>query len=232
MAHKGPPPPYQYQGPPAGQASNTTIYVNQQPQTRVIHKSSPGLFGSIMKEVNSVGREVEKGLNWAGNQIDHAVKQCETGNILQTFQTNNVVQLVSRASGRSLQIVMSPTQQLVIDGCGAEGPQAFNTLWTVVNESNNQVRLHNNNNYIAIVNGLTQLVHMPPGTMHGAETKIQLHQTNQFVTLASCKTVTQHVGVLENGQLKSALATHRNDTHAMFGVRLISTPYAGAPAKR
>ncbi|CAG2256014.1 unnamed protein product [Mytilus edulis] len=170
----------------------------------------PGILGSIMKEVKHAGREVEKGLNWAGNQIDHTVKQCETGKILstpydgapgkqhtnkpnyviilcltfleillpynfgttqyfhtfvilfyrQTFQTNNVVQLVSRASGRSLQIVMSPTQQLVIDGCGAEGPQAFNTLWTVVNESNNQVRLHNNNNYIAIVNGLTQLVHM------------------------------------------------------------------------
>lgn len=27
MAHKGPPPPYQYQGPPAGQASNVGIHV-------------------------------------------------------------------------------------------------------------------------------------------------------------------------------------------------------------
>ncbi|XP_052060154.1 uncharacterized protein LOC127700639 [Mytilus californianus] len=194
--------------------------------------SKPGIFGSIMKEVKSAGKEVEKGLNWAGNQIEHAVKQCETGNILQTFQTNNVVQLVSRASGHSLQIVMSTSKQSVIDGCGAEGPQASNTLWTVINEGKNQVRLHNNNNYIAIVNGITQLVHMPPGTMHGEETKIQLHQTDQFVTMESCKTVAQYVGVLEDGQLKSALATHRNDTHAMFGVRLISTPYDGAPGKQ
>jgi hypothetical protein len=37
----------------------------------------------------------------------------------------------------------------------------------------------------------------------------------------SCKNIAQHVGVLDNGQLKSALATHRNDKHAMFGVRLI-----------
>lgn len=57
--------------------------------------------------------------------------------------------------------------------------------------------------------------------MHGEETKIQLHQSDQFVTMESCKTVAQYVGVLDDGQLKSALATHRNDTHAMFGVRLI-----------
>jgi hypothetical protein len=57
--------------------------------------------------------------------------------------------------------------------------------------------------------------------MHGAETKLQLHQSSQFVTLQSCKNIAQHVGVLDNGQLKSALATHRNDKHAMFGVRLI-----------
>lgn len=57
--------------------------------------------------------------------------------------------------------------------------------------------------------------------MHGAETKLQLHQISQFVTLQSCKNIAQHVGVLDNGQLKSALATHRNDNHAMFGVRLI-----------
>ncbi|XP_076110174.1 uncharacterized protein LOC143078979 [Mytilus galloprovincialis] len=195
--------------------------------------SKPGILGSIMKEVKHAGREVEKGLNWTGNQIDHTVKMCETGNILETFQTNNVVQLVSRASGHSLQIVeSSETKQPVLDGCGKEGPQASNTLWTVVNEGKNQVRLHNNNNYIAIVNGITQLVNMPPGTMHGEETKIQLHQTDQFVTMESCKTVAQYVGVLDDGQLKSALATHRNDTHAMFGVRLISTPYDGAPGKQ
>lgn len=47
----------------------------------------------------------------------------------QVFQTKNVVQLVSRASGRSLQIVMSPTQQLVIDGSGLEGPQAYNSKY-------------------------------------------------------------------------------------------------------
>ena len=236
MAQKGHGAPPPYKGPPPQYIypSNTTVIVTQ-PPPRVVHTSSPGFLGSVLKEVNLVGREVEKGLNWAGNQIDQSIKQCETGAILQIFQTNNVVQLVSRASGRSLQIIMSPTQQLVIDGAGLEGPQAFNTLWTVVNEGNNQVRLHNNNNYIAVVNGITQIVHMPPGTMHGAETKLQLHQSSQFVTLQSCKNIAQHVGVLDNGQLKSALATHRNDKHAMFGVRLISTPYVGAtggPVKR
>jgi hypothetical protein len=33
-------------------------------------------------------------------------------------------------------------------------------LWTVVNEGKNQVRLHNNYNYLTIVNGHTTLIHM------------------------------------------------------------------------
>ena len=36
----------------------------------------------MLKEVNLVGRGVEKGLNWAGNQIDQSIKQCEIGAVL------------------------------------------------------------------------------------------------------------------------------------------------------
>ena len=32
--------------------------------------------------------------------------------------------------------------------------------WTVVNEGNNQVRLHNNNNFLTIMNGNTMVISM------------------------------------------------------------------------
>ena len=42
------------------------------------------------------------------------------------FHTGNVIQLVSRVSNHALQIVMSPTKQLVVDGAGGQGPQFTN----------------------------------------------------------------------------------------------------------
>ena len=42
--------------------------------------------------------------------------------------TGNSVQLISKVSGRSLQIVQTQTGQLTVDGVGGEGPQAANGL--------------------------------------------------------------------------------------------------------
>lgn len=33
-------------------------------------------------------------------------------------------------------------------------------VWTVINEGHNQVRLHNHNNFLAIVNGQTIVIHV------------------------------------------------------------------------
>ena len=41
------------------------------------------------------------------------------------FRNGNVVQLVSRKSGRCVEIVMSPQGQLVVDALGTEGPQVY-----------------------------------------------------------------------------------------------------------
>ena len=42
------------------------------------------------------------------------------------FRTGNQLQLVSRSSGRTLQIVTAHNGQIVPDGNGMEGPQAVN----------------------------------------------------------------------------------------------------------
>lgn len=221
MAQKGypgavnnPPPPAVYTYP------NSTVVVQQQ-QPTVVHKSSRGLFGQIGHEINMLGRTVGRELDWTADQINRSLSTTATSQVLTLFQSGNVIQLVSRASGRTLQIVQGPTG-LVVDGVGPDN--AFNAQWTVVNEGANQVRLHNNNNFLAIINGATVVMHMPPGSVHTNDTKFQMTQLGQFIVFSSMREPGKHIGILPNGQLKAALATGRED-HAQFGVRLIHSPH-------
>ncbi|XP_069110550.1 uncharacterized protein [Argopecten irradians] len=219
------PPPYQAQ-PQAAYPAQPTVVIQQQ---RVVAAPPPrnthGILGFMSKELDAMGRMADREINFVANKAVGHIDQNAASPILNYFTTNNTIQLVSKASGRTLQIVAAPTGHLVVDGAGIEGPQAHNAIWTVVNEGRNQVRLHNNYNYLAIINGNTVVVNMPPGTQHGVETLLQLSLTGQqFVTLGSKKTSGQHVGVLPTGQLKAALATGTGN-HAQFGVRLISSPY-------
>nr|XP_022324917.1 uncharacterized protein LOC111125426 [Crassostrea virginica] len=155
------------------------------------------------------------------------------GPVMENFVTGNQVQLVSKSSGRCLQIVQSQTGQLVVDGTGNFGPQFFNAVWTVINEGSNQVRLHNNFNYLAIVNGQTMVIHVPQGAHFGIETKLQLILKGQnFVCLESVKERGKCVGVLPDGSLKPALACSASDDHAKFGVHLTSTPYSHYPKQK
>ncbi|KAH3701845.1 uncharacterized protein LOC127860719 [Dreissena polymorpha] len=199
---------------------HTTVVMQQQPY--VVTRSSPGLFGSLGRELNNLGRTISREIDWTADQINKSLATTATGNILNLFQSGNFVQLVSRISGRSLEIVQGPAG-LVVDGLGPDN--APHATWTIVNEGGNQVRLHNNNNFLAIINGSTIVIHMPPGVMHGVETKFQVTQHGQFIILESLKERGRHVGVLPGGALKPALATGKED-HAMFGVRLMYSPYS------
>ncbi|XP_071095721.1 uncharacterized protein [Haliotis cracherodii] len=231
-AYQAPPPGYQapppgYQAPPPYQppgATHHTVVVQQVPQKTVVQKPARGLFGSFMKEVDLLAKQAGREIDYCAGKVNQAVDQTANNPVLNYFQTGNVVQLISRVSGRSLQIVATPAGQLVVDGCGPTDHQQH-TLWTVVNEGSNQVRLHNNNNYLTIVNNNTTLVTMPPGSVHGVETKLQLGVAQtQFVIMQSVKDPLCHVGVLPTGLMKPARATGRENS-AQFGVRLVYTPY-------
>ncbi|XP_041373685.1 uncharacterized protein LOC121386749 [Gigantopelta aegis] len=233
-----PPPPYQeqasgpvYAGPPPSYpsqmqhqvvAGGTTIIVQQGPTRPAAPppKQKKGLFGSLMKEVDKVASTVT-------NEINDLVGQNTTGAILNQFQTGNVVQLVSRTSGRSLQVVAAVNGQLVVDGAGpTQGQPPFNAVWTVVAEGKNQIRLHNNNNFLTIINGQTALINMPPGTVQGIETKLQLHlMSGQYVIIESMKEQGRYVGVMPDGSLKPASSTGR-EINSHFAVKLVYSPYA------
>ncbi|CAG5122906.1 unnamed protein product [Candidula unifasciata] len=188
-------------------------------------KEKKGFFSSFMKEAEKVGKQIGVELDKAGKSINETVDKNYTSALLDLFKTGNVVQLISRVTGKTVQIVVNPVGQLVIDANGPLDPNAFNTLWTVTNEGNNQVRLHNFNNYITIADGLIVVKTYPPDTPHGLETKFQLIQIQQqFIIFESLKEKTRHLAFLPAGQLKPALAAGKEpDSH--FGVKLVSTAY-------
>lgn len=108
------------------------------------------------------------------------------------FVTGAQIQLISKASGHSLHIVQDPSGELIVEGKGDIGPQAWNgkknfikifhnhdtahlfqlwifflllfsAIWTVFNDGNNQVHLYNYNNFLGIVDGETKVIHVVSG---------------------------------------------------------------------
>jgi len=188
-----------------------------------------GLFSSLKKELNVAANTISKEANYLATSASNAYNEHRSSPELDLFRSGNVVQLVSRSSGRTLQIVQASTGQLVVDGLGPEGGEAYHAHWTVVDEGKNIVKLHNNNNFLAVVNGSTQILNFGQNPVAaGVECKFRLSQNGQFVLFESVKEGGCRIGVLPSGELKSALATgNENDAH--FGIRLIYRP-APAPA--
>lgn len=183
-----------------------------------------GLLGSLKKGLTDAGHTLSREADRATQSIQHAVDGNRSSPILDLFRSGNVVQLISRSSGRCLEIVQGPDGRLVVDGRGPEMPNAMHTHWTVLNEANNIIRLYSGKNYLAIANGTTQIISVSSPALAGVETTFRLGQTDQFILLEARRESGLHVGILPTGELKSAVATGR-EIHAHFGVRLIHTPY-------
>ncbi|XP_059141671.1 uncharacterized protein LOC131929394 isoform X2 [Physella acuta] len=233
----GPPPPYSDSSqnpmqpdpatPQASAASSNTHVTHDKVNTKQEQpkEKKGGFFSNLKKEAEKVGKQLGHELDKAGKTINDAVDRNYQSALLDLFKNGNVVQLVSRVTGRTLQIVISSTGQMVLDANGPLDPNAFNTLWTVTNEGSNQVRLHNYQNYITVIDGETVIRTYPPGTATGPETKFQLSQIHQqFVMLESLKEKNRHVGFMPSGELKPALATIKEPS-SQLGVKLVSTPY-------
>ncbi|XP_065932148.1 uncharacterized protein [Magallana gigas] len=167
------------------------------------------------------------------HQIGHAVEDAagdvtaknklKSGSLFSTFETGNQIMLVSRTSGRALRILRTKADKLKVDGRGTVTRQEWNAVWTVFNEGHNQVRLHNHNNFLAIVNGEATVITVPEGSEHNIlETKLQLVlDPESFVALESIQEPEKCVGVEDNGSMKAAENCTSSDNHAMFGIHLI-----------
>lgn len=194
-------------------------------------KTSSGFLGSIVHEVRQLGKTVERELTWATGKIQQTVDSHSSTPLLNLFHTGNVVQLVSKMTGCTLQILQAADGNLIIDARGSVGYGAYNASWTVINEGENRIRLHNNNNYLTIVDGYTQVVHVPPYSKHGVETKLHVSQAGEWALFQSISEPNQYIGVLPDGNLRPAKDSTRGP-NAHFGVQLISSPYAQTQAKK
>nr|XP_022325542.1 uncharacterized protein LOC111125751 [Crassostrea virginica] len=117
----------------------------------------PGLLKRIEEKIEKVGDVVQEKLEAAGNFIETEWNKHNFGPVLANFVTGAQIQLVSKASGHTLHIVQAPSGELLVEGKGEIGPEAWNATWTVFNDGNNQVHLYNYNNFLAISNGETKV---------------------------------------------------------------------------
>jgi len=213
-----PPGPTYYAPPPAYSvpppAQSTQPY--QQPQPAKVYKAgtSGGFLGAI-------GKDLFKGITSVTKDVDNMYSKMTHGSTTQILQSGCVVQLISKCSGRLLQIVNGPAG-LTIDGNGPDNPQAFNTLWTVFREPNSVViKLQNCNNYMAMVNGQLVLIAAANPLSAPPSTRFKVFQTEHFIVLQSLMECEQHIGVNADGFPRPGNVTSGTDKQAQFGVKLV-----------
>lgn len=143
-----------------------------------------------------------------------AVSTCKRDHFKKAFKTGNIVQLYSRISGSTLQCNSSK----VLNGLGSKDVDAASTLWTVAVVDEHTIQLHQDDMFLSIVEGESKLVTKDESNEENTKFKFGFHE--QFVLLEAANGSGHHVGLLENGDLKSAIATGtENSSH--FAIKII-----------
>jgi len=141
---------------------------------------------------------------------------CKKDHFKLAFKTGNIVQLFSRITGSTLQV----TECKSLDGLGSKDSEASNTLWTVNVIDEHTIQLQQEESFLSIVDGEAKLVNKDE--LSGDESKLKISFFEQFVLLEAENGCGHHIGILDNGALKSAIATGtENCSH--FAVKLIFT---------
>lgn len=183
------------------------------------------MLEKVVNKIEKAGDVVQNTLEAAGHYLESEWNKHNFGPVMVNFVTGYRIQLVSRASHHTLQIVEGPSGMLVLDGKGEIGPHAWNAIWTVVNDGHNQVHLYNNNNFIAIVNGEAVVMRVEDGAKVGAEAKLQLVMNGDYlVALQSTIGPDRCIGINEDGSLKSAQNCSSSNINSLFGVLLVKNP--------
>jgi hypothetical protein len=195
------------------------------------------MLSNIGKGISNAAESVSKEAGKLTTAAEKKWAEFNTSPLLESFRTGNVIQLVSRSTGKTLEVVKDNQGQHVLDGLGPDGSATdyvFSTAanavlpdcpfghanWVCINEGSHVVHLHNNNNFIAIKDGKTILVHCEPASV-GPETRLKVKDLDKtFVSLMSANEHGQHVGVLPTGEMKPAIATG-SENDGQFGVRII-----------
>ncbi|CAF3760049.1 unnamed protein product [Rotaria sordida] len=122
--------------------------------TTIKEQPADNLGKKAVEKAYDLASKVEGGRDYltnAANTVNSLVKGKDARVYLKP---GNVIQFISRGSGRSLQIVVSKdTNELICDAIGGTGPYFPNANWLVVCGQHSRYYFHNNYNYLGIRNG-------------------------------------------------------------------------------
>ncbi|KAI3386881.1 hypothetical protein SNEBB_004525 [Seison nebaliae] len=141
------------------------------------------LFNSILSTASDVTSAVvgKDRLQCLMNKLDSSV--------LKKLKYNNIIQFVSVSSTRTLQIVRSASNDLVVDGIGGSGANFQNATWVVIPTGFDKYRFHNMFNYLGYTpEKHLHVIHIPMGQPIGKETEFLVHSligTKQLIMLES-----------------------------------------------
>ncbi|OQV21241.1 hypothetical protein BV898_04728 [Hypsibius exemplaris] len=232
--------------PPGGGYAYTETTTTKGPfSTTTVHKEgkegkpSKDKSGSLFGQLTKAGSDLlgkglvatNKAVDFVATKLDETLQKHYGGSAtMNIFQTGNVIQLISKTTGRTLQLLQAPNGQLVLDANGPDDPQAFHTHFIVTREPDNVITLHNNYNYLAIVNGFATIHRAAEQGHVTLHCRLRLHEpSDKYISLESVQEKNNALGVTPNGAMKSALATRYTDKDAFFAVRLIYSPHGAPP---
>ncbi|CAF1173350.1 unnamed protein product [Rotaria sp. Silwood1] len=187
-------------------------------------------FGSLGKKAvekaYDLASKVEGGRDYltnAANTVNSLVKGKDARVYLKP---GNVIQFKSRASDRSIQIVVSKeTNELICDAIGGTGPFFPNAYWLVVCGQHSRYYFHNNYNYLGIRNG--KLVIIPSSSTEKppkeAEFRVQdVLGSAQAIYIESVHVPGYFLSFDEDGVPGDGIKTQIKEKFFQFEIQLIA----------
>ncbi|CAF3895383.1 unnamed protein product, partial [Adineta steineri] len=187
-------------------------------------------FGSLGKKAvekaYDLASKVEGGrdyLTTAANTVNSLVKGKDPRVYLKP---GNVIQFLSRSSGRTIQIVVSKTSnELICDAIGGTGSYYPNAHWLVVCTSNGRYCFHNNYNYLAINNG--KIIIIPSTSNEKAPTEAEFRAQDvlgsaQAIYLESVHMPGYFVNFNDDGVPSEDIKLKTKEKFGQFEIQLIA----------
>ncbi|CAF3310329.1 unnamed protein product [Rotaria socialis] len=162
-------------------------------------------------------------LTTAANTVNSLVKGKDARVYLKP---GNVIQFVSRASARSIQIIVSKdTNELICDAIGGTGPFFPNAYWLVVCGQHSRFYFHNNYNYLGVKNGKIAIIpssstEKPPSE---AEFRVQdVLGSAQAIYLESANVPGYFLSFDDEGTPADGVKTKNKEKLFQFEIQLIA----------
>ena len=141
------------------------------------------------------------------------------------LKPGNVIQFVSRASGRSIQIIVSKeSNELICDAIGGTGPFFPNAHWLVVCGQHGRYYFHNNYNYLAIKNGKAAIIPSSMNEKPPVESEFRVQDvlgSTQAIYLESVQQPGYFICFDDEGIPGDEIRTKTKDRFAQLEIQLV-----------